>query len=308
MSIISDAVSTKVDLKARVEAVLDKQLLAIKSCPEQLYEAMRYAVFNGGKRLRPLLVYNTGLCFDVNLEVLDNAAVAVEFIHCSSLVHDDLPAMDDDDLRRGKPACHKAYNEATAILVGDGLWMLAYDALSQFDSTQQNSTHSHISMVNLLAHASGPLGIVGGQIIDMQSEGKTLSLTELQQMHFMKTGALIKASVQLGVITAGCKDDAIIKSFDQFGELLGVAFQIKNDLLDVIGDEKISGKPIGSDLKNNKATYPACIGIDSSKVELSRIYHQAINCLENISINTDRIRSFSNKMMGVPQQKENTLY
>ncbi len=243
--------------------------------PTTLHQAMRYAVLNGGKRLRPLLVYATGTCFGGTLDKLDAPAAAVELIHCYSLVHDDLPAMDNDDLRRGKPSCHKAFDEATAILVGDALQSLAFAVLADHQP----------KLIKILATASGSIGMAGGQAIDLAAENKTISIADLATMHSLKTGALIKASIQLGARTANCYDQTALTTLDEFADHLGLAFQIRDDILDVESTTQQLGKAAGADQTHCKATYPSILGLDAAKAKLTQ-HHQAVHQALN-RLNTD---------------------
>ena len=260
--------------QSRITVQLKKYLPAASQMPQRLHRAMHYAVFNGGKRLRPLLVYATGSALETPIEQLDAPAAAIEFIHCYSLVHDDLPAMDNDDLRRGQPTCHKAFNEATAILVGDALQSLAFSCLTNMD------------MVKVLAQASGSFGIAGGQDLDLEAEGNTLDLTGLGRMHRLKTGALIEASIALGVIASGCRDISIITLLKKFAQHTGLAFQIQDDILDVEGNTEGLGKTAGIDVTNNKATYTSILGITEAKKRLQKQYDSAMGLLHQLPIDT----------------------
>lgn len=217
-------------LQQRIHQQLLHYLPPVTQSPTQLHEAMHYAVFNGGKRVRPLLVYATGLSLQTDLSALDAAAAAIEFMHCYSLVHDDLPAMDDDDYRRGKLSCHKAFNEATAILVGDALQSLAFALLSQPNAHWQPK--QQIQMVQVLAQAAGSLGMAGGQQLDIDHKPNTLSAKEREHIHTLKTGALFQASLQLGTLAANYSDNFIKNSLTQIGNWLGFAFQLQDDCLD----------------------------------------------------------------------------
>jgi farnesyl diphosphate synthase len=239
---------------------------------------MHYAVLNGGKRLRPLLVYATGHALQTSLENLDLPAIAVELIHCYSLVHDDLPAMDNDDWRRGQPTCHKKFNEATAILVGDALQSLAFNCLN------------NIEMVNTLAKASGSYGMAGGQDLDLESEDQMTNLSELEHMHRLKTGALIEASVELGIIAAKCNDSSIKASLKKFSQNIGLAFQIRDDILDVEGNTQGLGKTAGIDTANNKATYTTILGVSEAKDRLQKHYEIAMNSLNELSFDTSNLK------------------
>ena len=249
------------DYQHRVDACLADALPSAEVEPQRLHEAMRYAVFNGGKRVRPLLVYATGECLGVDADLLDAPAVAIELIHAFSLVHDDLPAMDDDDLRRGKATVHIQYDEATAILAADALVPLAFAVIARLGGA---SLRARNELVRLLADACGSVGMTGGQAIDLAAEGRTLTATELEHMYALKTGALIHAAIVSACLLRGDLPDNDFAALDTFGRDIGVAFQVKDDILDVEGETQVIGKPSGSDAKLDKATYPALLGIETS--------------------------------------------
>ncbi|MGM0594924.1 MAG: polyprenyl synthetase family protein, partial [Pseudomonadota bacterium] len=227
----------------RVERALDQWLPTEGEPPQQLHAAMRYASLDGGKRVRPVLVYATGKALGLSPDRLDGPACAIELIHAYSLVHDDLPAMDNDDLRRGKPTCHKAYDEPTAILVGDALQSLAFEILSSNKTSV--GPQQRLEMVQELAMAGGSKGMCGGQAIDIAAEGQQLTLTQLQQMHRYKTGALLRASVRLGALAAAHASTEQREQLDRYAEAIGLAFQIRDDILDVEADTATLGKPQG---------------------------------------------------------------
>lgn len=256
---------------------LDAALPPASSSPERLHDAMRYSVLNGGKRVRPLLVYATGECLGVDRALLDAPAVAIELIHAFSLVHDDLPAMDDDDLRRGKPTVHKQYDEATAILAADALQPLAFSVLANLQSA---SDKTRIKLIHLITSACGSTGMTGGQSIDLAAEGKVLTAVELENMYALKTGALIHAAVvSVGLLSVDLPTPEI-ESLHQFGRAIGVAFQIKDDILDVEGETEVIGKPAGSDELLGKATYPALFGLDASRRRCDELLSGALQNLE----------------------------
>jgi geranylgeranyl pyrophosphate synthase len=262
---------------ARVNDGLSEALPLASTSPERLHDAMRYSVLNGGKRVRPLLVYAAGECLNVEARLLDAAAVAIELIHAFSLVHDDLPAMDNDDLRRGKPTVHKQYDEATAILAADALQPLAFSVLARIEGAPVDAA---IKLVRLISDACGSTGMTGGQSIDLAAEGTTLSSEELEHMYSLKTGALIHASVVSAcLLKEGLSDDDAM-ALDRFGRDIGIAFQIKDDILDVVGDTDIIGKPVGSDEALNKATYPALFGIDASRSRCDQLLTSALGNLD----------------------------
>lgn len=260
----------------RVDARLDAALPPPTLAPERLHDAMRYAVFNGGKRVRPLLVYATGECLGVAADLLDGPAVAIELIHAFSLVHDDLPAMDDDDLRRGQPTVHIQYDEATAILAADALQPLAFAVLAD---VEQASGDARAALVRLIAGACGSIGMTGGQSIDLAAEGKTLSAAELEHMYSLKTGALIHAAVVSACLLRDDLDSARAAALNDFGKNIGVAFQIQDDILDVEGETHVIGKPTGSDARLAKATYPALFGVEASRKRCEELLQSAIGSL-----------------------------
>lgn len=263
---------------ARVEQALLFRLPAVDAMPNQLHEAMRYATLNGGKRVRACLIYAAGESMGASLDALDVPACAVEMIHSFSLVHDDMPCMDDDDLRRGKPTCHKAYNEATALLVGDALQSLAFDLLAN-DPALAISDEQRLKMVGTLAQASGSFGMAGGQAIDIESVGRKLELERLKDMHRRKTGELIRASVVLGALTAPVQDERLMPVMEEFGRAIGLAFQVVDDILDVTADTETLGKPQGSDQARNKPTYPAAMGLEAALEHAEILYNTALASL-----------------------------
>jgi len=253
--------------QARIERVLDACLALPDPGTARLREAMRYSVLGGGKRLRPVLVYATGQAFGASLERLDAPAAAVELVHVYSLVHDDLPAMDDDELRRGRPTCHRAFDEATAILVGDALQALAFAVLANGvldDEASGTPPASQLAMIRILARATGTGGMAGGQAIDLAAVGRTLRLEALENMHRRKTGALIQASVLLGATAAGVEQRAELDALTRFGAEIGLAFQIQDDILDVEGDAEVLGKSTGADAAHAKPTYPSTVGLKAA--------------------------------------------
>ena len=266
------------DYQQRVDACLDEALPKATVAPQLLHDAMRYAVFNGGKRIRPLLVYAAGECLDVAPDLLDGPAVAIELIHAFSLVHDDLPAMDDDDLRRGKPTVHIQYDEATAILAADALQPLAFAILTRIEHTSADARNA---LVELIADACGSIGMTGGQSIDLAAEGETLTRPELEHMYALKTGALIHAAIVSACLLHEDLDTASAAALDSFGRNIGIAFQIKDDILDVEGDTHVIGKPSGSDAKLGKATFPALFGIEASRNRCNELLSSAMADLES---------------------------
>ena len=275
----------------RVEHALEHWLPSDQTLPEELHEAMRYSVLNGGKRVRAVLVYFTGQALGLPVEVLDGPACAVEIIHAYSLIHDDLPAMDDDDLRRGKPTCHKAFNEAVAVLAGDALHSLAFYILAH-DPAIQAEDGKRLHMVECLARAIGSRGMAGGQAIDLASEGKQLSLAELENMHIHKTGALIRVSVEMAALS-GNSPDATLKALDKYAKCIGLSFQIRDDILDVEGDTETLGKPQGADIARNKSTYPSLLGMTEAKKWALDLHNDAIQALEILDEKADPLRWLS---------------
>ncbi|MFI3215776.1 MAG: (2E,6E)-farnesyl diphosphate synthase [Methylococcales bacterium] len=287
------------DLKAylatcqtRVEAALTQRLPAENILPNKLHQAMRYSVLNGGKRMRPMLTYATGSVLGISPDALDAVACAVECIHVYSLIHDDLPAMDDDDLRRGKPTCHVAFDEATAILAGDGLQTLAFELLAH-DASIQVSAQNRLQMITSLARASGSLGMVGGQAIDLESVGRMLTLPELENMHIHKTGALIRASVILATLAKEGVDEEAVKRLDNYAKCIGLSFQVKDDILDEESDTATLGKTQGKDKDNNKPTYPALLGLSGAKEKAQELHEKAIENLAYFGVQADLLRNLS---------------
>ncbi len=255
----------------------------------RLTEAMHYAVFNGGKRIRPLLIYAVGNAFEVDLANLDASASAIELIHTYSLVHDDLPAMDDDDLRRGKPTCHIAFDEATAILVGDGLQCMAFQILSD-PIHHGTNPKTQLEMIHVLAHASGTQGMVAGQALDLTATDQSLDIEHIETLHGLKTESLIRASIRLGALASGCTDDDRLYDLDIYASAVGLAFQIQDDILDIEGDTETLGKTQGADEKNHKATYPAVVGIREAKAKLFELQQQALNAIASYDESADYLR------------------
>lgn len=262
----------------RINSFLLSILPPTDRAPSHLHEAMHYAVLNGGKRVRPLLVYATGEAFNVDLNLLDHPASAIELIHAYSLVHDDLPAMDNDDLRRGLPTCHMAFDEATAILVGDSLQSLAFQMLTE----SQNFLDSRacVAMLRCLAIASGSYGMAGGQALDIKATGQQLDSDQLKQIHDLKTGALITAAIQLGLACAQITDEVIINDFTSFAALMGLCFQIQDDILDAEGSIELTGKEVGKDGAKQKVTFTTHAGLDQAKRSLQEYHGQAMSFLK----------------------------
>lgn len=278
--------------QARAETALEARLPAASKMPQRLHEAMRYSVLGGGKRLRPLLTYAAGMALGVPLDELDGPASAVEFIHVYSLIHDDLPAMDDDDLRRGKPTCHIAFDEATAILAGDGLQALAFNVLAH-DPAIKASAEQRLAMVNALAVASGSMGMVGGQAIDLDAVGKMLDLPALENMHIRKTGALIRVSVNLATLSARNISPDLASGLDHYAKSIGLAFQIQDDILDEESDTQTLGKTQGKDKDHNKPTYTALLGLSGAKQKAREMHEEALDALSALGSEGDILRALS---------------
>jgi farnesyl diphosphate synthase len=273
----------------RIETVLEDVLPPAQTHPGRLHEAMRYAVLDGGKRMRPLLVYAAGEALGIAQGHLDIPAAAIELIHVYSLVHDDLPAMDDDDLRRGKPTCHKAFDEATAILVGDALQALAFQVLVSHPKLLAFPAQ-RLRMIELLAQAAGSRGMVGGQAIDLAAVGQTLSEVELENMHIHKTGALIRASVLLAAYSVEVVDAYQVQQLDRFAKCIGLAFQVQDDILDVESDTQTLGKTRGADEAAGKPTYPSIIGMSAAKAKLLDLHDEAMEALQPFGGSADMLR------------------
>lgn len=264
--------------QARTEKTLDQWLPESTIIPTRLHEAMRYSSLDGGKRVRPALVYLTGQVLNLPPALLDGPACAVELIHAYSLIHDDLPSMDDDELRRGKPTCHIHFDEATAILAGDALQSLAFYILAH-DPAMTDNASVRLQMIETLAQASGSRGMVGGQAIDLAAVGNTVNVAELENMHIHKTGALIRASVRLGALSATDIAPDLLDKLDHYAKSVGLAFQIRDDILDVEGDTETLGKTQGSDIARNKPTYPALLGMSEAKRLAEDLYQEAMASL-----------------------------
>lgn len=281
--------------RTRIGAALERCLPPADSTPCRLHEAMRYVVLGPGKRVRPALCYATGETLGIPLSQLDGAACAVELIHAYSLVHDDLPAMDDDDLRRGKPTCHRAFDEATAILVGDALQALAFECLCQ--QAAGLDTKACVRMIKTLAVACGSVGMVGGQAMDLAAEASRPELTALQQIHERKTGALIRASVLMAADAALAPDDPNYQRLEQFACHIGLAFQIQDDILDVTADTATLGKRQGADEAREKATYPALLGLEKTRQKFHACYQNALLELEHFGAAAKPLKELSGYLL-----------
>jgi farnesyl diphosphate synthase len=275
--------------RARIETVLDGYLPPLARVPERLHAALRYSALGTGKRLRPILVYATGEALGVPLERLDAPAAAVELIHAYSLVHDDLPAMDNDDLRRGRPTCHRAFDEGTAILAGDALQVLAFRILAA-EATRDGEIPAYTRMIHLLAEASGTDGMAGGQALDLAAVGQQLTVEELETIHRRKTGALIRASVLMAAMVANETDTRRLARLDRFAQDLGLAFQIQDDILDVEGDAATLGKATGGDRAKDKPTYPSIAGMAAAKRRCRDLHAHALEALADFGPGAEHLR------------------
>lgn len=280
--------------RAQLDAALDRRLPPATQYPARLHEAMRYAT-HGGKRVRALLVYAAGEALELDAARLDAAACAVELIHAYSLVHDDLPAMDDDALRRGQPTVHKQYDEATAILVGDALQTLAFHTIAHEDALD---AVQRVKMIEALAEAAGSRGMVGGQVIDLASEGKRLTLAELEALHIHKTGALIRAAMRLACHAAPQLDAARLTALDRYGKCIGLAFQIQDDVLDIEGSTAALGKTAGKDEASHKSTYPAVMGLRAAKERASELFADARSALSVFGASADALHRLADHVEG----------
>ncbi len=283
--------------QSRVETALDNWLPSTDTEPKILHEAMRYAVVGGGKRIRPVLVYATGEAFGVDPAALDAPAVAVELIHAYSLIHDDLPAMDNDDLRRGKPTCHKAFDEATAILAGDAIQALSFFVLAA-DTNSAVAPGVRINMITNLANNSGAPGMAGGQAIDLAAVGQKLTLIELENMHNRKTGALIRSSVELGALSSPDISRSELDTISTYAQNIGLAFQVRDDILDIESDTSTLGKPQGSDVERGKPTYPELLGLNAAKKVAEELHEKAINALNQLDRDTKTLKDIADYIVG----------
>ncbi|OOE91003.1 (2E,6E)-farnesyl diphosphate synthase [Salinivibrio sharmensis] len=288
-TVVHDALrATQTRSNQQLEAWLD----TFPSQDQALIQAMRHGLLLGGKRIRPFLTYATGQLFGIDYEQLDTPAVAVECIHAYSLIHDDLPAMDNDSLRRGQPTCHVAFDEATAILAGDALQTLAFTVLSE--GRLNPAAHPYrIEMVKALAAASGASGMCLGQALDLAAEGRAVDLEALKRIHRNKTGALIKGAVQLGAYAAGETGVSHLHELERFADAIGLAFQVQDDILDITSDTQTLGKPQGSDVDADKSTYPALLGLAGAQEKAELLYQEALHALEAIPYNTEQLEVFA---------------
>ncbi len=298
---MSDNFAQYVELcRARINTILAQQLGALDSEYSstttsihlaRLFEAMRYSLLNGGKRVRPLLVYAAAAAVadDCDNHALDDIACALEYIHAYSLVHDDLPAMDDDDLRRGNPTVHRAFDEATAILAGDALQSRAFELLSQLSALDADT---RLALIATLAAAAGPRGMVGGQAIDLAAVQQQIDLPHLETMHRLKTGALIRAAVRMGALAAGASATQLA-ALDQYAAAIGLSFQVQDDILDITSDTATLGKQQGADLARAKPTYPALLGLTAARAKAQALHRDAVAALDVFDRRADRLRELS---------------
>ena len=274
--------------QSRIEVALRQHLPSLQRLPIELHEAMHYSVMTPGKRIRPLLVYAAGYAFGAAPEILDKPACAVEYIHVFSLIHDYLPTMDDDDLRRGQPTCHVKFGEAIAILAGDALQSLAFEVLCNSDINET----MRLKMIATLAGASGSHGMAGGQVIDLTATGSGLTLAELENLHIHKTGALIRSSVLMGAMAAP-EETPQLQQLDHYGKCIGLAFQIVDDILDITGDTGSLGKTGGKDAAQQKTTYASLLGLSQARKRAAQLYEDAIASLDSFDERADPLRELA---------------
>ncbi len=280
------------DVQTRIDSYLSEKLASLVVNDDRLLAAMRYGLLIGGKRMRPYLAYITGNALNAKQSDIDGVAAALECIHAYSLLHDDLPAMDDDDLRRGQPTCHKAFDEATAILAGDSLQTLAFDIIANHNFSDAVDS-KRIVLLRYLVNAAGYQGMCGGQALDLAATDKAISLAELEALHSLKTGALLEAAVMMA---AECSDKATShdkEQLAQYAKLIGLAYQVRDDIIDIISTEEELGKPAGSDLAANKSTYPALLGLPGAQEKAENLYQQALQALATLPYNTQSLSDFA---------------
>lgn len=280
-------------LKNEISQWLNDYYLDKNQYNSLIYEAMSYSLSVGGKRIRPILLMLSYGLYKENYKDVIEMAAAIEMIHTYSLIHDDLPSMDNDDLRRGKPTCHKVYGEGMAILAGDALLNEAASILVKY---AMNHGEKALRAANIILEASGPEGMIGGQVVDILSENKKIDIDQLNYIHRNKTGALIKASILAGAILGGASEEEV-DILTSYGENLGLAFQIKDDILDVIGDTELLGKSINSDLANNKTTYVTEYGLEKCKSLCSDLTSECISLLDKLNLNTSELKNLTNFLL-----------
>ncbi|MGJ8691980.1 MAG: (2E,6E)-farnesyl diphosphate synthase [Thalassotalea sp.] len=280
------------EFQQRIYHFLNDKIDQLTVNDPKLLEAMRYGLLIGGKRMRPYLVYITGQALNIKLSDLDGIAAAIECIHAYSLLHDDLPAMDDDDLRRGQPTCHKAFDEATAILAGDSLQTLAFDILANH-SFSETIKPKQIKLIQQLSKASGYEGMCGGQALDLAATDQQISLAQLEQLHLLKTGALLQASI---LMAAECAEQITAdekNSLAKFATLIGLAYQVQDDIIDITSTEAELGKPAGSDVAANKSTYPSLLGLSGAQQKADELFQQSLQALACLPYNTQNLADFT---------------
>ena len=279
------------DIQARINQFLEEQLNQVDTQPAPLADAMKYALLLGGKRIRPFLVYATGRMLGASMNQLDYVAAAIEAVHAYSLIHDDLPAMDNDSLRRGEPTCHIAFDEATAILAGDALQAFAFETLTNATAL---SAEQKVRLVHALSHAAGAQGMCLGQSLDLISEHKSVSLTELERIHNSKTAALLSAALIMGFICSPrYSDKQLEQQLARYGAAIGLAFQVQDDILDLEGESSVLGKTVGADLASDKSTYPKLLGLDGAKQKAQDLYQIALSELDRIPFNSVALRALA---------------
>ncbi|MCP4321608.1 MAG: (2E,6E)-farnesyl diphosphate synthase [Psychromonas sp.] len=288
---MSQLLETITQYQLRVNSQLSKHIQIASPTSAKLNEAMAYGALLGGKRVRPFLVYAVGEMLAVSMNKLDPIACAIECVHAYSLIHDDLPAMDDDDLRRGQNSCHIEFDEATAILAGDALQTLAFDIIST--PIEGLSAKTQLKMANILAKSSGEAGMCGGQSLDLEAENKQVDLNSLEKIHAAKTGALIEAAVTLGALADESLPADHLLHLQQFSSAIGLAFQVQDDILDIISDTETLGKPQGSDIAHDKSTYPALLGLEQAIAKAQSLYQEALHALSQLPYNTLLLESFA---------------
>ncbi|MDP8162270.1 (2E,6E)-farnesyl diphosphate synthase [Pasteurella skyensis] len=280
-----------IEKQQRVNQFLDKQLSIYKNEQSPLGEAMSYAVLLGGKRIRPFLVYTTGKLLGVSLEKLDHSAAAIEAIHAYSLVHDDLPAMDNDELRRGQATCHIAFDDATAILAGDALQSFAFELITQ---DPHLTASQKVAQIQVLSHSAGAKGMCLGQSLDLLAENKSVDIEALKYIHRNKTGALIEASILMGLnVSEYVNDPQIKQSLIDYAKAIGLAFQVQDDILDIIGDADKIGKTVGADESLNKSTYPKLLGLEGAKTKAKILCQNALSALETLPFDTTELKALA---------------
>jgi farnesyl diphosphate synthase len=296
-SAVPDAFGAQLEIwRTRMEAALAARLPPATTVPARLHEAMRYSVLGGGKRIRPALLFATARTLGLSEDQVEAAACAIELIHVYSLVHDDLPAMDDDDLRRGRPTCHKAFDEATAVLVGDALQPLAFQLLAR-DPALPASPAIRLRLVDILSEASGTFGMAGGQAIDLAVQGQRVDIAQVEDLHARKTGAIIRASVLMAAECVPQLEQSAYTALNEFATAIGLAFQIQDDLLDVLGDVSTLGKATGADRERDKPTHPAIIGIEASQERVHLLHGQALAALSGFGERAAPLRSLADWLL-----------